>query len=76
MRLVEFLRKPRENKQCVVCKTPAIRKAVDTFLREREKGRTSVSVNYFHFHYLVPTFSRPRSLNSLLNHMRSCLGKG
>ncbi|MCI0588926.1 MAG: hypothetical protein L0323_19055 [Planctomycetes bacterium] len=63
---------PRPGARCLCCADRRLRAAIKEFLDARDSGKTRVSLNYFHAGFIVPTFGRPRALNSFMNHVRRC----
>ena len=59
--------------KCACCLNPELAAVIVEFLNRLETGETSVTLSYFHQHYLVPRFGTPRHAGSVRSHVRVCL---
>ena len=59
--------------RCVCCNNAELAAVIVEFLDKLKNGETSVTLGYFHQHYLVPRFKKPKWACSVRDHVRCCL---
>lgn len=74
MTVTEFLETATEDRvKCLCCKDPKLAAAIRTFQVARLTGKTKLSWGYFHRNFILKEFGRPKSIDSVLNHVRVCI---
>lgn len=71
-RLDDFLDQQGLSHSCVVCESKTIANTVLEYLDRLASGTTTCSINKLHIGLLVE-LGGPRSLTTVLRHVRSCL---
>lgn len=76
MTVNEFLETATEDRvKCLCCKDPKLAAAIRTFQVAKLTGKTRLSWGYFHRNFILKEFGRPKSPDSIQNHIRVCLAR-
>lgn len=60
-------------RKCLCCLNDKLAADIVAYLDKLADGKTEVPLTFFHERYVVPTYERPRHINSLYKHVRHCL---
>jgi hypothetical protein len=73
-KLDTFLKKAEEERcSCPFCKDPTLANTIEDFMKRKEAGEVSISLNYLFDHFLVQELGAPKNQTALYNHVRRCL---
>jgi len=73
-KLDSFLKRAeKERCSCPFCKDSTLAKTIEDFMKKKESGEISISLNYLFDHFLVPELDAPKNQKALYNHVRRCL---
>ena len=71
-----FLEKAKAEKcTCPFCKDPVVSRILEDFMKKKESGETSISLNYLYEHFLIPDHDVSKNQKMLYSHVRRCLGR-
>ena len=65
--------KPNSGGQPCLCCADKLAADIVAYLDKIVAGETEVPLAYFYRRYVIPTYGRPKHINSLYNHIRACL---